>query len=82
MKSEKSKVNNRLKQLLYCSLFGVVFFSWYFVLGYSADWIIVGIVSGLINGTIIFLLNYSIPVDQFWTPLEAKREKIDNYFGG
>lgn len=79
MKFENSIENNRSKQILYSVLFGLVFFSSYLILGYIAERIIVGIVSGLINGLVIFWLNYVIPVDKFWTPLETKREKINNY---
>ncbi|MHA2097097.1 MAG: hypothetical protein ACW99A_00315 [Candidatus Kariarchaeaceae archaeon] len=79
MEVNTSPTNKQSKQLLYSIFYGIVFFFLYFVLGYVSKRTIAGIVSGLVNGSLIFILNYIIPVDKFWTPLETKREKTDNY---
>lgn len=71
--------SDEFKQLVYSLFYGLTFFFLYLTLGYLAGRLAVGITSGLINGSLIFLLNSNIPTSKFWDPLETKREKLNNY---
>ena len=77
-KQIKSKSDTN-KQLIYSLSYGLVFSVFYLILGNTAGRLTVGIASGLINGTLVFILNNTIFPSKFWDPLETRREKLDNY---
>lgn len=78
MKIENNSPNtNRQTQL--SLVYGIVFLVLYLSISISYDHMLVGIISGIINGTFIFYLNYSLPSERFWGKLKTRKERWDNF---
>ncbi len=67
------------KQTQLSLVYGIVFLILYFSIGISYDHMLVGIISGTINGIFIFYLNYSLPSERFWGVLKTRKERWDNF---
>lgn len=75
----QSPEKNDAKQTQLSLFYGIVFFVLYLSIGFSFDHYYVGVISGIINGTFIFYLNYALPPKKFWSVLKTRRERWDNF---